>query len=288
MSHFPRQPRSRTRWKHSWPRTLVPRAWSAGTGGKYRQILIVLARDHTHANKRARVISKGSDTGWVYYQTGTALLLSRLLASPTTARCSSPTVPPHCARPGPVPGRWPRQAVLPSQRRTFRPSHRPARPQHRPPGRAGDPAPAAVLRADPRRRSRHQHPDAAARSRHASMRSFERYAQPDPEALTRHAAESQGHVTKGILRARQVFDVEFCRSLAPSGRSTTAALPHRETAAHGHAQNRHSEPNGGSERSVECYSEPNRGRGNDELAIPASAPQYPANPISKATTQLAG
>ncbi len=105
--------------------------------------------DDTTGGKRARVTSKGSDVGCVNYQTGTALLLPRLLADVAAARCSSPAAADQDHG-------WTLQ-------------------------------PAAALCADPRRR--HQHPPMLlARSRHASMRSLERYARPGPEALARHAA----------------------------------------------------------------------------------------------------
>jgi len=50
------------------------------TAARATEILTLDIADLDPVNKRARVISKGGDTEWVYYQTGAALLLPRLLA----------------------------------------------------------------------------------------------------------------------------------------------------------------------------------------------------------------
>jgi len=53
------------------------------TAARATEILTLDVADLDRPGKRARVISKGGDTDWVYYQTGTALLLPRLLAGRT-------------------------------------------------------------------------------------------------------------------------------------------------------------------------------------------------------------
>ncbi|MGH4021649.1 MAG: site-specific integrase [Pseudonocardiaceae bacterium] len=50
------------------------------TAARATEILTLDVADLDPVNKRARVVSKGGDTEWVYYQTGAALLLPRLLA----------------------------------------------------------------------------------------------------------------------------------------------------------------------------------------------------------------
>jgi integrase len=49
------------------------------SAARANEILTLDVTDLDPINKRARVIGKGGDTDWVYYQTGTALLLPRLL-----------------------------------------------------------------------------------------------------------------------------------------------------------------------------------------------------------------
>jgi len=53
------------------------------TAARASEILTLDIADLDRPGKRARVISKGGDIDWVYYQTGTALLLPRLLAGRT-------------------------------------------------------------------------------------------------------------------------------------------------------------------------------------------------------------
>jgi len=53
------------------------------TAARPSEILTLDIADLDRPGKRARVISKGGDTDWVYYQTGTALLLPRLLTGRT-------------------------------------------------------------------------------------------------------------------------------------------------------------------------------------------------------------
>jgi len=126
------------------------------------EILTLDIGDLDRPGKRARVISKGGDTDWVYYQTGTALLLPRLLAGRTRGPVflaeRAPT--PGGAHPGPVPRHRPGPTVLPPRGRTVRTRHHTPRGRRRAADRVV-PAPAAPLCTDPRRRERHQHPDAA-------------------------------------------------------------------------------------------------------------------------------
>jgi len=102
------------------------------TAARATEILPLDIADLDRPGKRARVISKGGDTDWVYYQTGTALLLPRLLTGrtrgpvflaeraptratptldlcpdtagpdcPTAARPNCSNTPPHPSRPPP-------------------------------------------------------------------------------------------------------------------------------------------------------------------------------------------
>ncbi len=136
-------------------------------------------------NKRARVRSKGGATEWVFWQTGTAFLLPRLLAGRTS---------------GPVflAARQPTRAV-PSLDRC--PSTGRARLSYR---RAAELFSGATAPDAKRPWTLHQlrhsalthaaedgtnTPMLLARSRHASIRSLERYARPGPEAVARYVAE---------------------------------------------------------------------------------------------------
>jgi len=64
---------------HPAPKLAIPE-----TAARATEILTLDIADLDRPGKRARVISKGGGTDWVYYyQTGTALLLPRLLAGRT-------------------------------------------------------------------------------------------------------------------------------------------------------------------------------------------------------------
>ena len=132
------------------------------------------------ANRRARVHSKGGAVEWVFWQTGSAQLLPRLLAGRTS---------------GPVflGDRRPTRAVAgldldPASGRA-RLSYRRAAELFR--VRTG-------WTLHQLRHSALTHaaedgtnlPLLLARSRHASVRSLERYARPGPEAVARHLAET--------------------------------------------------------------------------------------------------
>jgi integrase/recombinase XerD len=136
-------------------------------------------------NKRARVRSKGGAMEWVFWQTGTALLLPRLLAG----RISGPVF---------LADRQPTRAV-PSLDRC--PSTGRARLSYR---RAAELFSGATTPDAKRPWTLHQlrhsalthaaedgtnTPMLLARSRHASVRSLERYARPGPEAVARSVAE---------------------------------------------------------------------------------------------------
>jgi len=64
------------------------------TAARASEILTLDIADLDRPGKRVRVISKGGDIDWVYYQTETALLLPRLLTAAPEDRCSSPSGPP--------------------------------------------------------------------------------------------------------------------------------------------------------------------------------------------------
>jgi integrase len=131
-------------------------------------------------NKRARVRSKDGATEWVFWQTGAALLLPRLLAG----RSSGPVF---------LADRQPTRAV-PSVDRC--PLTGRARLSYR---RAAElfseVGPDLTLHQLRHSALTHAAEDGTntpillARSRHASVRSLERYARPGPEAVARHLAE---------------------------------------------------------------------------------------------------
>ncbi|MBV9173667.1 MAG: site-specific integrase [Chloroflexi bacterium] len=150
------------------------------TAARANEILSLDVKDLDLPNKRARVRSKGGATEWVFWQTGAALLLPRLLEGRTT---------------GPVflADRQPTRAV-PTVDRC--PLTGRARLSYR---RAAELFSAATQgwTLHQLRHSALTHaaedgtntPILLARSRHASVRSLERYARPGPEAVARHVAE---------------------------------------------------------------------------------------------------
>ena len=150
------------------------------TAARANEILALDIEDLDLPNKRARVTSKGGATEWVFWQTGAALLLPRIVAGRTT---------------GPVflADRQPTRAV-PSMDRC--PVTGRARLSYR---RAAElfSATTGGWTLHQLRHSALTHaaedgtntPMLLARSRHASVRSLERYARPGPEAVARHVAE---------------------------------------------------------------------------------------------------
>jgi integrase len=165
------------------------------TAARAEEILGLDVGDLELPDKRARVISKGGMTEWVHWQTGTALLLPRLLGGrrrgPVFLASRAPARAVATADLCPVTGRarlsYRRAAEL-FERSTRRLAH---------PG-----ATAAELDGldgwtlHQLRHSMLTHeaengtntPTLLARSRHASVRSLERYARPGPEAVARHVA----------------------------------------------------------------------------------------------------
>jgi len=157
------------------------------TAARANEILTLDIADLDRAGNRARVISKGGDTDWVYYQTGTALLLPRLLTGRTRGpvflaeRAAARAVPTLdlC----PVTGRarlsYRRAAELFALATTPLATGQST-------GWTMHQLRHSALTHDAE--SGTNTPMLLARSRHASMRSLERYARPGPEALARHAA----------------------------------------------------------------------------------------------------
>jgi integrase/recombinase XerD len=150
------------------------------TAARANEILSLNIEDLDLPNKRARVRSKGGATEWVFWQTGAALMLPRLLAG----RSSGPVF---------LADRQPTRAV-PSVDRCAVTGR--GRLSYR---RAAE----LFTKANPDltlhqlRHSALTHaaedgtstPILLARSRHASVRSLERYARPGPEAVARYVAE---------------------------------------------------------------------------------------------------
>jgi integrase/recombinase XerD len=65
------------------------------TAARANEILSLDIQDLDLPNKRARVRSKGGATEWVFWQTGAAVMLPRLLAAARPARCFSPIASRH-------------------------------------------------------------------------------------------------------------------------------------------------------------------------------------------------
>ena len=122
------------------------------TAARANEILSLDVEDLDLPNKRARVRSKGGATEWVFWQTGAALLLPRLLAGRTTGPVFLADRQPTRAVPSidlcPLTGR-------------ARLSYRRAAELFSDATNGLDAPPAAALCADPRRRGRDQHADLA-------------------------------------------------------------------------------------------------------------------------------
>ena len=151
------------------------------SAARANEILSLNIEDLDLANKRARFRSKGGAVEWVFWRTGAALLLPRLLVGRTT---------------GPVflADRQPTR-VVPSV--DLCPHTGRARLSYR---RAAELFSEATTPAWTLHQLRHSAlthaaedgtntPILRARSRHTSVRSLERYARPGPEAVTRYVAE---------------------------------------------------------------------------------------------------
>jgi integrase len=150
------------------------------TAARANEILSLDIEDLDVPNKRARVRSKGGAIEWVFWQTGTALLLPRLL----TGRSSGPVF---------LADRRPTRAVSGVDQC---PLTGRARLSYR---RAAElfsgTSPGSTLHQLRHSALTHAAEDGTntpillARSRHASVRSLERYARPGPEAVARYVAE---------------------------------------------------------------------------------------------------
>jgi integrase/recombinase XerD len=162
------------------------------TAARAEEILSLDVPDLDLPGKRGRVISKGGATEWVYWQTSTALLLSRLLAGrrdgPVFLTSRKPARAVATVDLCPVTGR----ARL-SYRRAEESFELATRRLANPGATAG----LAELHGWTLHQLRHSlltheaedgtsTPMLLARSRHASVRSLERYARPGPEAFARH------------------------------------------------------------------------------------------------------
>jgi integrase/recombinase XerC/integrase/recombinase XerD len=150
------------------------------TAARATEVLSLDIEDLDLPNKRARVRSKGGATEWVFWQTGAALLLPRLLAGRTTGPVFLADRQPTRAVPSvdlcPVTGRarlsYRRAAELFSHATSGWTLHQLRHSALTHAAEDGTNTPILL-----------------ARSRHASVRSLERYARPSPEAVARHVAE---------------------------------------------------------------------------------------------------
>jgi integrase/recombinase XerC/integrase/recombinase XerD len=150
------------------------------TAARANEILSLDIGDLDLPNKRARVRSKGGATEWVFWQTGAALLLPRLLAGRSSGPVFLADRRPTRAVPSvdccPLTGRarlsYRRAAELFNEATGGWILHQ---LRHS----------ALTLAAEDGTNT----PILLARSRHASVRSLERYARPSPEAVARHLAQ---------------------------------------------------------------------------------------------------
>ena len=117
------------------------------TAARASEVLALNIEDLDLDARRAPIRSKGGDTEWICWGSGTAHLLPRLTrgrqAGPVFRLRAPPRSRPPPSSPGPVPGDWTGPARL-------RPRPDPVHPAHR----VGA-APAASLRSDSPRRARH-------------------------------------------------------------------------------------------------------------------------------------
>lgn len=159
------------------------------TAGRAEEILTLDVTDLDLPSKRARVISKGGKTEWVFWQTGAAMLLPRLLASrtrgPVFLADRRPTRAVATNDLCPVTGR----ARLSYRRAAERFEHS-TRPLADPVNRAQGWTLHQLRHAQLTHEAENGTNTATllARSRHASVRSLERYARPGPEAVAAHVA----------------------------------------------------------------------------------------------------
>src|ERR1700694_5954456 len=150
------------------------------TAARVNEILSLDVDDLDLPNKRARVTSKGGATEWVFWQTGAALLLPRLLAGRTTGPVFVADRLPTRAVPSidlcPVTGRarlsYRRAAELFGESTNGWTLHQLRHSALTHAAEDGTNTPILL-----------------ARSRHTSVRSLERYAQPGPEAVARYVPE---------------------------------------------------------------------------------------------------
>ena len=64
------------------------------TAARATEALSIDVEDQELDTKRVRIRTKGGDTDWLHFETGSARLLPRLIAGRAAGRYSSPTAPP--------------------------------------------------------------------------------------------------------------------------------------------------------------------------------------------------
>ena len=150
------------------------------TAARANELLALDVEDLDLANRRARVHSKGGAVEWVFWQTGSAQLLPRLLAG----RSSGPVF---------LGDRRPTRAVAGLD---LDPTNGRARLSYRRAAELFQACTGWTLHQLRHSALTHAAEDGTnlplllARSRHASVRSLERYARPGPEAAASHLAET--------------------------------------------------------------------------------------------------
>ena len=152
------------------------------TAARAQEVLSLNVEDVDLENKRARVRSKGGDTGWLHLQSGSARLLPRLIAG-------RPSGPLFLADRRPAPARMPAAADLCPYTSRGRLSYRRAEELFV--------AASGGWTLHQLRHSALTHlaeeevslPLLTAKSRHTSLRSLQRHARPGPDAVAKLTAE---------------------------------------------------------------------------------------------------
>jgi integrase/recombinase XerD len=146
------------------------------TAARASEALSINVEDLELDNKRVRVRSKGGDTDWLHFQTGSARLLPRLIAGRTRG-------PLFLADRAPVPARVPAAVDRCPDTGRARLSYRRAEALFR---QASGGWTLHQLRHSALTHLAEQNvslPLLMAKSRHTSLRSLQRYARPGPEAV---------------------------------------------------------------------------------------------------------
>jgi integrase/recombinase XerD len=146
------------------------------TAARASEALSINVEDLDLGNKRARVRSKGGDTDWRHFQSGSARLLPRLIGRRTRG-------PLFLAERRPVPARAPATVDRCPETGRGRLSYRRAEALFREASGGWTLHQLRHSALTPPRRAEREPPLLMAKSRHASLRSLQRYTHPGAEAV---------------------------------------------------------------------------------------------------------